>query len=467
MSIYSDPFIFRDRFKPERHFREFVSKAVPRTYKWVVPLLEHYAQPGSKRLRDIPKITLPGVPSFKKPRVATTAQLDLRKPSKTQLTTKTKEERSGPYPKMSGFYAKKFRTRRSGRVSVPAKAGCERFLEKGGTVTDPSSSAGSSQGSVYIGHGTAQRQVYYVVIGAILRKLAARAGIDIKSWTGRIQSTEDISPPSLIGGVVYIFLKRANDIDPVFSQSPVTADMSWTQLEDALYAGLLSLSGADFANLQFTEAHWTRNDPNIQLPAAKINLRGAHIKVGFTSNMKIQNQTLSEGVDTTDNVDANPIHGKVYEGFGNGFKLGFTELAGTANQKVIADGVNGLIQFNWTGISYMNDVYRRPPAKSGFLGCYKMGTSRLQPGQIRTGYISFSKDYSLDYIMSMLFRASNTLIGASLKLGKCQLYGFEKHIHQALSSSPISLSYEINQHYTAVLKLKRFGTLPQRLVLTS
>lgn len=388
----------------------------------------------------------------------------------SQLSSSSRQGYTSGFSKMPGFYSKKFRVRRVNRIGLPAKSGFERFTEKGGTVTDPSVVAGATEGCVYVGHGVARAQVAYAALGAILRKLALKCGFQFSSWSALVQTAEDIGNPTLIGGIVTIYFKRGNETAPSAQiGANVTAAITWGTLLDSLFGGLNTASASDFTELQFTEAFWFRNDGSNQLPVGRINLLGAKVKVEFSSNIKIQNQTLSEGVDTTDNVDANPIHGKVYEGMGNGFKLGFANLATTpVDQYVKAEPTNGLINFNWSdGALAMDHCYRRPPSKSGFLGTYKMGATRLQPGQIRTGYLSYSKVVSLDYVIGAYMRAEKLGAKSRFQFGKCQLFGFEKHIHQTLTSSAITLSYEINQRYGAVLIQKAVGALPERLVYTT
>lgn len=367
---------------------------------------------------------------------------------------------------MPGYYAKRFRTRRIPRPLKVRVHGYEQKTEQGGLVTESEYSTGVYNGVEYVGHGCAINQMHRAFWGSIVRAVFRRVGHDLSSWGALVQGAEDNAITAGVSNQFRVYYKKENETaDAVVA---VTLDTTTTYLD--VVQGLTSqfetvLSAATQPKNIYLTTALIRYDGEFG-PTGKVNLRNARCMLHMTSKLSIQNRTSAGGSADLEVNNTNPLEGVVYEGFGNGFQLGFTNNPQTG-QEVIASAEIGVYSFEpYVGGDAMDKVYWRPPFnRNAFIGTKRIGRTRLQPGQIRRGFVSYTKMMTLQQWLNSF---KNSFIPGSSYFphGKTQLYGFEKYCRNS-ASNPIVLAYEVEQRYTSRLYLQPTETQCETTIFTA
>lgn len=373
----------------------------------------------------------------------------------------------------TGYYAKKFRTKKVMPKSKVRINGYEIFREFGLVAGEYA----VNDGAVFFGHGVAFHEMHVAFWGTVVRRLFQKRGHDIPAWNAKVQGAADTTFINQGGLNIRVYYRQSNSaaLQNFAMTSSDLIDKTYYEVVLALHVAALAVY-PNCPDFQLVEAimdqFYDEGGTIIHTPPppARVNLINAVVDLGFTSKIFIQNRsqagTAVSPEDPTDVVDNNPVMGKVYEGFGNGFKLGYSDSPVTA-QQLICDNVHGVVQFNNLGGSdYMDSIYKRPPkSRDAFVGCKRMGNVRLQPGQIRNGYLSYSKKMSVANWVKIFVAAFENGTGAHyFPLGKVQLYGFEKFVHASSTEAGMAFGVEVNQKYWGVLYNNKVETLPNFVV---
>ena len=161
----------------------------------------------------------------------------------------------------------------------------------------------------------------------------------------------------------------------------------------------------------------------------------------------IQNQTLAatggEGDDRMNDVSNNPVTGRIYEGFTNGFLPKWRPSGDASYESFIADSNSGIIVA--TSTNTIPEELRKPPPPNFFKSTFKTTRVVLNPGNIKR--ISCVSKVSMP-MNSFFMRYPNLFHSTGdrhVYFGKSQLIGLEKVLDSRNSESSISLAWEVNQ----------------------
>lgn len=360
----------------------------------------------------------------------------------------------------AGYYSNKFKTYIAPNPGKYLKSGAVYKTEAGGIAV-------GTHGVVYTGHGVAPDNVLLITARAMIKAVYYKYGHQMSSWQEPVWNVL-IRPPTAATTIHTISLhyKIGEMALQQVQTVPVTDHMTYAEVAAGLATAMQNAFSGIAVNErpEYTQLSLRDQDASNANAPIKINLVGAMIDWAFKSHMMLQNRTGASEADSavTDRVDANPIHGYIYEGYGNGFRLytpGNPNTAGPAFQ-LVTSGNFGLIEFDVNNLSGQDRlIYQRPPSnKRAFATTQKMGRAMLQPGQIRRGQLSYGKKILLDQLVQMVYTGNS--LKTHFPLGKSQLYGFDKVVRAPSETSGIEVAWEINQVYGAKLITKNVVCLP-------
>lgn len=356
--------------------------------------------------------------------------------------------------------------RRFKKVAPYQVRGYSLHIESGGTRDNDE--------IVYLGHGVAAYQLTAVVWGAVFRKLFAKAGISI------ISDDTKVFDPSATGRAftIQIFWSSGPGQVQQYDELPYTTDTTFGKVVADMN---IKLWGAG------TLEHYYPNTLKIMnreisgsnfIQVCTMDLTNAMIDMACVSSMAVQNRTLATnaglGIDQNRNdVLNNPLTGKIYSGTGNG--CGFRVDQETAfTIPLVANNTSGVmvtdIMGNPTvagasGSAGQIAVYRRPPLGSAFKYVTKSVSVVLNPGIIRSSKFFWKKSMQFHkFLDGILHTATNSIATDAYRnnFGKFEFWGLEKRCNTRSDEPTISLGFELDQKYTATLRL-----LPQRFIAKS
>lgn len=400
-------------------------------------------------------------------------------PTYTSTETRKRRRLNPEKSSMIGFYGKRFRVGKRKAPNPFRIRGYERYQELGGIATDAGTGGTATLGGVcYIGHGTAFHNYSLALYGAIVRRVFMNIKHEFASWTEKIQGNQDNDFSGFNENNFTVIYKAGNSLENTEVNTQIIANMTYDELAIAVHAAMQSVY-PNAANFQLVEAYLVgQGGAGVSVaPRGRVNLRNASVRWKFSSVIQIQNRTNAGGSDSVEVNDVNPLHGKVYEGYGNCFRYGFTSrdpppaTYPPSDMAMTAGFSTGVVTWNnLQGSNNMDAVYRRPPSnRNAFIGCKRIGNCRLQPGQIRKGVITHDKTLSMKNAIALLAAAyeGGTTTAHSFPLGKIQLYGFEKYVRTSSGESDIALGYEINQRYACIVITHPTETLAVQSILTA
>lgn len=348
-----------------------------------------------------------------------------KKVLKTKRMTKTKKKSMKRRRGARGVYR--------GRVkgAYKQKSG-NKFARYGLEYKTEFNSVVSDKSCVYVGHGVAAEKAYGAVIGAAMRALLVKVGIDITHWDDsgmRLGSKEgriavQYSHPD---GAV------EDDFDVIYGTN------SYRGILNALIAEFKTIQQAFLDKPVVFKRMIFYADSAQSLPSAVLNLEQFTVEFQTISKMKIQNRTLARkdttedggDQDSSENIEANPVTGKVYEQtlWKNGFSIkGLWRLNTTAldvlntNEEGIIQGLATLMDADSSG-----STVRKPPAAYYMGEKVKARTVKLDPGVIKSHSFVFKCTMNFNVFLNKLQCATN---GATQNLiqnfGKAAVIGLEK-----------------------------------------
>lgn len=208
----------------------------------------------------------------------------------------------------------------------------------------------------------------------------------------------------------------------------------------------------------FTRDNDTANDVAQNL----INIADQYVHVFSTSTFTLQNQTVADGgtgdaATSTDRVDTNPIHGKMFmfNGFMpiirdhndaepypalHGADLAMTDGNGN-NDGVLCPRVNPTL--GW----------RVPPNPDMFTNCTRMRHVMMQPGQMKKGSVRFSYKGTINNLIRRIMNTCGIIspnVGSIVtqnnrRIGNCVLFAMEK-VMRTGSSKDVTIAWHLDRY---------------------
>lgn len=331
-----------------------------------------------------------------------------------------------------------------------------------GTVADPT--------CCYVYHSTYDvNMIARAIIGALLRKLLKKAGIDVGNENTEFHFREFTNSQD--------FQLQYTDMDQI-DQNPQVYD--YTIPDNTTFKTLLNtlctyggstpfkklidymLVPNIYSRVPFTMAlmvrdKWIRPDgieEYMWRTHTHMNLQNEKIVLHLKSNLTIQNRTKGSAAPVGDfsdqRVDNQPLQGKLYE-FTNGDpRLKTTQEVGTGVPNEYDFLINtgsapGVRAFG--SVAFPSDYMDSPPGGKLWKNCKKVDNVVIQPGDIKKTSIDVKYDTTLPELL-MKFRVASqvTIIGdqsyTGLKSHKAQILALEE-ILRTPADNFITVQYEV------------------------
>lgn len=181
----------------------------------------------------------------------------------------------------------------------------------------------------------------------------------------------------------------------------------------------------------------------------ELNLKKEYVHFFATSEMKIQNRSLSaSGSADIDTVNNNPLIGRVYD-FKGGVPRSRTEDARVL-ERVRDNGVNLVraaeLPDNVISTQYVNS-YREPPMPKLFYNCSASAKIKLDPGQVKYDKLKVEYHMPMYKFLRKLRDPTSNGVGGTFYawlIGKSRMYALEDMLNVNVANN-IQLAYEVNR----------------------
>lgn len=345
-----------------------------------------------------------------------------------------------------------------GPFRKPTKRGANRDLsyQRYGVITQRELSGRVTDSTcLYIGHSSvSQRDLTQNLLGAMIRHLLRKVGCEVVNMEQPIRSSDTSRK-----------LFQFNIYD---EPTGVIVTLASQELNSAISKNLQELSGVFRTALESVVCgdNYEQAYPHSIViyektasaddwkQSASIMFSQINVQAKSRSVLKIQNQTVfgteagpgdPEG-DETDDVNNQPIKGKVYE-INSGspkWKTSKTSVGNTSdsvaqNGGFAIDEDYGTVLKRVSQVAQYNNALKDPPHPKE-LGASKATGVLIQPGQIKSSTLYYSM--SMDCLKFLKMLNPNTTIPSETRtlMGKCRLYALEKMINWG--ANYISTVYE-------------------------
>lgn len=352
--------------------------------------------------------------------------------------------------KASGFYRGKVPYAKSVKPSLERAALMNGFhvtKETFGRVSDPA--------SAFILHSTfVSDQFVYAYLGAIVRKVLAKAGVPV------MHGNDSLPIASSTSQVGYRFeLVKLNAVNLTPS----------TQTYDTVAGDTLESVVANWATGRTLIKEWIANtvlaepwsicvysvDGTLYRLLGRVLLQNETITYFASSNIKFQNRTKGDvalaGENEADRLDNQPLKGIVYK-FGSGEPR--VRHNGQAHSNFNTSAVGGVKLVRSTE---MGQNYQNMPDPKMFANCKGITNFVINPGEIKRSYVQYKITGSAANVMKKLRIIGEGGGGNTWCQGRCELLGFEEMLRTA-GTNPVTIQYEV-VHKTGVI-LKTKGNAP-------
>lgn len=328
------------------------------------------------------------------------------------------------------------------KTSVYANKGVLLTSEVKGTVSDPD--------CLYITHTAVDSyKVIIQIVDSLFRKLFEKAGFQISNLDERVGH---VSITDAKDWTVELTVQAGlTGTETVATTYQTVAASTVKTVAGQFYVDFLKFSAGYSYNAAGDAGNDIRlyrlilytQDYNVTYaPTFKcaINLNDEMVHLYGSSEIKIQNRTLSATGDADDTeVSNNPLIGRSYE-----FK-GIPKARDKALWPLNAIPVNGGVQLVRAATLTTNTGYKEPPNPSVFSNCIYSAKIRLEPGNIKTSTIKYQKSMNLiDLLGKINVQWGVTAIHTYHSIFPSEIFCFEDLIN-VNGAQNISCAYEANQ----------------------
>lgn len=331
--------------------------------------------------------------------------------------------------------------------------------EHGHVQTDATNSA------VYIGHSCCpKRLLLRTCFAAMIKTLCRKAGIKIKNWDEPILKNANI--PARIA--LYYKYVDGSEVNNQEFPMPVTKTLQGLQIDFMNW--LDGFDGTNFPQsfVRLVYYHDVGTIGSSRLMAFDIDLTNTFFEVYATSHLKVQNRTInSTGNNEVDDVDNVPLYGKIYEMNYNGtiFRdYNQPTSMGSHPPQLRTDPDFGSLTTSVTNqMSAGTSLYSEVAQPQQLIGVYTHGKVHLDPGEIKTSKLVFTKKIQLNKLISLYKLKDGPNGKPEFYFGKTRIIGVEKMINAVAmdSTNAFNLAFEhdmkigvicttVENHQTAV-----------------
>lgn len=320
--------------------------------------------------------------------------------------------------KSAGFF-KSGTKKAAKRLNNYANSGVQKTIEYGGQTSDAN--------NVFIGHATCPaNEMTNVAARAIIKRFLRQLG--------KLPPDQDTLITMPAAGLI----KYERRLDATLP--PVATTLATGPVTVGVLAGLLATQLREIPNSgnEQVPVKLTYSDDGNAYNAQQMSLKGLKLQWYVKSTFKIQNRTADGGGgDNTDVVDNSPIYGKSYEGSGTG-----TQYVGDiTTAEFFADRAYGVI--DRVGNEY---TLEEPPNGKVFPRVRKMAKAHLDPGQIKTSVLIWTRTGTLQDFVKDMWTGSNLTAANKYfsRYGKFRFFSLEQMIKPFSDSAPVTTAWEHN-----------------------
>jgi hypothetical protein len=372
---------------------------------------------------------------------------------------------------VSGVYQGKIKPRQSSdnKLKFYNKRGIVHTIENGGIL----SAVGT--GAVYPVHGLASKEVLRSAFCAIVKEIARQRKTDVRNWTDLVTFNDNAN--NFCTQMLYInnpgVTPRAAPTTLTYVLPSGGSNVSWRQFAINLLEYFQDNSGAGAQPKEMIQIQCFGLADNgatqIGIPLATIHCNNVKFQFHVKSEITIQNRTLGDTADgdqdDSDDVEAQPLVGKLYTGtkqWQNYVELQNQGLsAGNQGAKsTVCHKETGIALFQSGGAltEYPDTMTKIPPA--WMLGFKKGGKFTLNPGEVKKTSFVFNATISLTKLFQIyshdLGNSSANTTSFKSAFGFVQMLGLEKSVDvQRNSGSNVRVGYQLDGVYACALKYKK------------
>lgn len=246
-----------------------------------------------------------------------------------------------------------------------------------------------------------------------------------------------------------------------------TLSQTWATLANNIAVSLetnvldATLNGSDVTFTTLFVSTLNQIAPDVAYDRKAFDLSHATISVLVKSSLKLQNQsyignTVNE--EQSDLVDNVPLYGKYYEGSGNFIELN-KGIAATSetNPVVISPLITGTIDGMYMSYSVGPDTAWNEPPKLSQVGyANKIGKAHIDPGQIKTSSLLYSKVFKMSKLMQLLARGEQSPTQDIFWRGNYRVFCLEKMLQATATSATnkIIVGIEVDNKIGVTFKAK-------------
>jgi len=350
------------------------------------------------------------------------------------------------FSRSSGFLKTRKQKRKNKLKGNQSRQGIHGTFETGGIL--------SAAQICYVGHATAPRDIVFrLAWQSILKQLLIMMNI-------KLNNIEELAVANgnVVSGDKFRFSFYVNPTVTTLTSVDSTVSITTTWKNIAQVFGDMIYSTTQYQQIIPVSFSYLPASLSTGLPPAILNLEYGMLSFYFKSALKIQNRTInSTDNDESDNVDNCPLYGKTIGGNGTGCSMLFPNGAAFPAQ-VVCSTATGVIQ----------KVTVDPDLEEPLSGFYfpkstQEGKVKLEPGQLKTSVLTYSRRISLAYLYKLFFLAGTGTPPPSpiVPFGKYRFFQLERMIDTRGSPPEMKIALEHNLEGNCVfMKKNNWVTTP-------
>jgi hypothetical protein len=355
-----------------------------------------------------------------------------------------------------GKYVGKFKRPR--RRKTPVRNGVKIRTESNGEVTASAADRVVWIGGTAVTGETLGRHMFL----AVLKGLAKKMGVDFQTEHEFVDKNDtSVTQPNDVGSLYYT-VTRGGEPDSITRNLNIPQGSTWGGVADIWWADVKAFWFGATSKTNFMDVWINFYVQDSLAPATereilateKLCMKKLLIDFIIGSQLKLQNRT---GADTptetnSQNVEQNPLVGKMFELNGNLATLAWTNDS-TITPSFVPNQTSGIVTIDPQDASYTQGITNmliRPPNKNVFRYCKRDTLVRMQPGHIKSSYISDKGTMYFDTMFDMFVQgyAAGQNGANYMKFGKLQLFCLEKTMRTGTGTATVNVGYEHNQYHT-------------------
>lgn len=381
--------------------------------------------------------------------------------------TTTQPQKKQRYNKRGSYSTASY----SGKFTKPTRRGLAKleatYQRQGVKFEHETSGQVTAVSCGYIGHSSVVPNLCSIAIGtALMKKLIEKA------FGRKIINVEEVITPGVTpAGVTNYFIlgrdPKSGAVSTFFSAG-ITSTTTTLGLGQVLKRELdrmlaLNVAGQD----QVWEPYALTVNENSDVPIARIWLSDVRVHMMCKATLKIQNRSVSADADNeADDINNVPLHGQLYH-----MKGFIPTYNGEEDSSFFRYDATGVTTANGNAATYSS--FKNPPHPKFFRNVEKASKVVLQPGAIRSDYLSSVHHSDLVSVWrrlastaenTSLTNATNTNMNSRTIMGKQSMVALEKMIN--FGDKKIDLVYESENKIFTYISIKS-GGLCESVNLTS